>query len=175
MSLKNSHLTQSTITGKYTQFITCCLVCGCANSVSDCAGQTKIKASRKRFEGEHEKCATQFTAAAIVPLKAKIAEIQSSAHVASVEIALEEEFYNVRIYSATTNDSGVPHLYTIRVEDSFEDGTPVTTAKCNCLAKGVCRHIQSVAKFDAAQMDREIYPNELAGYQAYKSTMRRAA
>lgn len=103
--------------------------------------------------------------------KAKVEEILNSIHVSGVEVGFEESFLNVRIYSAITKDTGIPHLYRVRVEDSFETGEWVTTAKCNCPAgakRMACRHVAAVAKVDAQNSNREIYPFELANYRAYK-------
>ncbi len=110
--------------------------------------------------------------------KAKTMEIFNSRHVKAVEVSLEETFDSVRIYSAITRETNIPHCYTVRVEDSFENGETVTTAGCNCFAgaKGYnCRHLQAVADADARQIEREVYPFEIADYRAHKYAGRRKA
>ena len=111
-------------------------------------------------------------------LRLQVKEILESLHVSSVEVALEETFGNVRVYSAITKDRGVLHRYRVRVEDSFETGERVTVANCNCQGnrKGfVCRHIAQVAKTDSERLQREIYPNQIANYRAYKRQQQLAA
>lgn len=103
--------------------------------------------------------------------KAKVAEILSSPYVSSVEVNLEESFANKRIYSAISRDKGIPHLYRIRVEDTFDGCQVITTAKCNCLGfskHSICRHVERLAEVDAANCNREIYPFEIANYTAHK-------
>jgi peroxiredoxin family protein len=103
--------------------------------------------------------------------KAKTLEIFNSRHVKAVEVSLEESFGNVRIYSAITRETGVPHRYTVRVEDSFENGETITEARCNCLgfaAKARCRHTAMVAQTDGRQAKREVYPFAFINYSAHK-------
>jgi hypothetical protein len=103
--------------------------------------------------------------------KAKTMEIFNSRHIKRVEVSLEESFDGVRVYSAITRESNVPHCYIVRVKDSFENGETITTGHCNCFAgaKGYnCRHLEAVAALDAKQLEREVYPFELAEYKAHK-------
>ncbi len=157
--------------------ISYCLVCGDANAISDKAERKDIRANDYWFSGQHKRCADAFKARAFEAATAKVEEILASNHVAAVEVGFEESFGNVRVYSAVTRDSGMPHLYRVRVEDSFETGERVTTAKCNCPAGAKvmpCRHVIKVAEVDAEKVGREIFPDVIAGYQAHKN-YRRAA
>lgn len=106
----------------------------------------------------------------LVALRDKVAQILQSKHVASVEVAFEYSDGNRRYYTAITRETNIPHKYTVRVEDSFENGELVTTGRCNCLGfvkYAKCRHIQKVSDFDAKRMSREVYPLELANYRGH--------
>lgn len=150
------------------QTITNCRLCGDVNSYSDCATVKEQIASRRWFEAKHQECGEKFKQITVENLQEKVEEILNSKHVASVEVGLDEETDGVRFYSAVTRDKGIPHIYTVRVEDSFESGEKVTTAKCNCLARTVCRHIAKVAKADAERKGRKVYPVEISNYRAYQ-------
>lgn len=99
--------------------------------------------------GEFIACAFcgRETKPTVAELRAKITSIAS--RVASVEVAFEEEFDNLRFYTAITRDTNVPHIYTVRVEENFEDGRTQLVAFCPCAAKTKCRHIRAVLTFDA--------------------------
>lgn len=110
--------------------------------------------------------------------KAKTMEIFNSRHIKAVEVSLEEMFDNVRVYSVITRETNIPHRYVVRVEDSFDAGETITTARCNCFAgaKGYkCRHLEAVADANARQLEREVYPFEIADYPAHRYAGRRAA
>lgn len=129
-----------------------CLVCDDKNFISDCAGEDAQKANAAWFREKHRRCGEIFKARNLETAKAIIAEILSSNHIASVEVALEEEFGNTRVYAAISRDTGIPHFYRVRVTDEFMPSGQVVTTKCNCLAgaKGLkCRHIIKATQIDA--------------------------
>ncbi|HXG86230.1 MAG TPA: SWIM zinc finger family protein [Pyrinomonadaceae bacterium] len=135
-----------------------------------------VRASSPQRAFEHQlavglRYAPEVEAVEVEPIddaQKTVVEIFASRHVATVVIGFEYESGNVRYYSAITNDRGIPHRYRVRVEDSFETGTRVTVARCNCPAKSTCRHILKVAEVDAARTNREIYPNAIAKYRAHR-------
>lgn len=110
----------------------------------------------------------------LIELRAKVAEILESNHVKSVEVGFEYEAGAVRYYSVITRHGNVLHKYRVTVRDDFENAERYATAKCNCAAKFVCRHIQRVAEVDAGRNGRDLYPVELANYNAYRHCERAA-
>ena len=90
----------------------------------------------------------------------------ASVHIESVEASFEYEADGARYYSAITKDSGVPHLYTVKV---WEDSDGANFAHCNCPAKSACRHIGQVAKLDAANYSRKVYYASFGNYRAHKA------
>lgn len=104
----------------------------------------------------------------ITSLRNKVAQIQNSNHVKSVEIAFEYKDGERRFYTAITNDTGFQHKYRVMVTTD-SDGS--TFAKCNCIANSrglVCRHVQKVAALDAAQFNRTVHVERLAEYSAHR-------
>lgn len=164
--MENKHLRVYTSDLKI--ITTVCRVCGDANGIYEKADAPARKANHAWFAHRHKACAEKFTERENKDALAKVVEIFASRHVSTVEVGFEYEAGNVRYYSAITNDRGIPHRYRVRIEDSFETGERVTVARCNCPAKSTCRHIAAVAKEDAARINREIYPNEIAKYRAHK-------
>ena len=146
----------------------------CECSDDEKYGVCAHRLAAEKFAAEAAESAKQ---SAIVEARATVERILSSPHIAAVEAVFEYADGNCRYYSATTNETGFPHNYRVRVEDSFETGERITTAKCNCAASAknkACRHIYPVARIDAANAKREIYPMDLANYGAYRN-YRRAA
>lgn len=157
------------------QTMNTCLVCGDKNFISDRADAKAQKSNENWFAYKHKGCGETFKARNLETAKAKVAEILSSNHIASVEVALEEDMGNARIYSAISRDTGIPHLYRVRVTEEFNADEKVITAQCNCLSKVKCRHIIKVTEVDAQIQSREIYPFEIVSYKAHQFSERRAA
>ena len=93
-----------------------------------------------------------------------------SEHVQSVEVGFEDEFNGIRIYTAVTYDTGIPHHYTVKVWN--ENDVPV--AKCNCPADDVCRHILRVAIEDAKTFKRKVHTESFTKYKAHLSKKKSA-
>lgn len=94
-----------------------------------------------------------------------------SAHVQSVEVGFEDEFDGIRIYSAVTYDSAIPHHYTVRVWE--EEGA--TMARCNCISETACRHILKIAVEDAKRCKRNVYYASFGDYKAHRQVRELAA
>ncbi len=100
----------------------------------------------------------------------KAVEVLQSKHVSEVAVTYEYEQDNIRFYTAVTTRSGVNHIYTVRVQDWFEDGEKQVWAKCSCKASGqnlVCRHILKVAAMDTELCSRDLHLDTFCNYKAH--------
>ena len=155
-----------------------CLVCGDANAVGLVADANAKSANKNWFAFAHKKCGVKFTAKVEAETKQIIGEILDSRHVRAVEVGFEDEYSKddsiVRVYSAVTRDVGIPHLYRVIVEQYRDNGETIVTARCNCRAVRVCRHIVRVAEVDSEREHRPINPLDLSTYKAHRFTRQAA-